>query len=58
MERGQGDTSAVQDIRDTFGIPVVSIASLDDVMTFIDADTDLARYAPEITAYRSRYGTK
>ena len=36
MERGQGETSAVQDIRDTFGIPVVSIATLDDVMTFID----------------------
>ena len=43
MERGHGDTSAVQDIRDTFGIPVVPIATLDDVMTFIEASTDLAR---------------
>ncbi len=58
MERGQGDTSAVQDIRDTFGIHVVSIATLDDVLTFIEADSDLARYTPEITDYRARYGTQ
>jgi orotate phosphoribosyltransferase len=58
MERGQGDTSAVQDIRDAFGIPVVSIATLDDVLRFIEANSDLARYAPEIAEYRARYGTK
>jgi orotate phosphoribosyltransferase len=58
MERGQGETSAVQDIRDTFAIPVASIATLDDVLAFIEAHTDLARYAPAIAAYRARYGTK
>jgi orotate phosphoribosyltransferase len=57
MERGRGETSAVQDVRDTFGIPVVSIATLDDVMTFIDTRSDLARMRPAITEYRTRYGT-
>jgi len=57
MERGQGETSAVQDIRDTFGIPVVSIATLDDVMTFIDTRGDLAQMRPAIADYRARYGT-
>ena len=57
MERGQGEASAVQDIRDTFGIPVVSIATLDDVMTFIDSRSDLARMRPAIADYRARYGT-
>jgi len=57
MERGQGESSAVQDIRDTFGIPVVSIATLDDVMTFIDSRSDLARMRPAIADYRARYGT-
>jgi len=36
----------------------VSIATLDDVLTFIEADADLARYTPEITEYRARYGTQ
>ena len=57
MERGQGESSAVQDIRDTFGIPVVSIATLDDVMTFIDSRRDLSSTRPAIADYRARYGT-
>jgi orotate phosphoribosyltransferase len=58
MERGQGETSAVEDVRNAFGIPVVSIATLADVMTFIDARPDLAAVRPAIHAYRERYGTQ
>ena len=58
MERGHGTSSAVQDVRDTFGIPVVSIATLDDVMTFVDRHPELAAARAEITAYRQRYGTQ
>jgi orotate phosphoribosyltransferase len=57
MERGAGETSAVQDIRDAFGIPVVAIATLDDVMTFIESRPELAAARPAITAYRERYGS-
>jgi len=57
MERGQGETSAVQDVRNTFGIPVVSIATLDDVMTFIDGRAELTRMRPAIAEYRAQYGT-
>src|SRR4030067_326028 len=32
MERGQGELSAVQAVQRTFGIPVVSIATLDDLL--------------------------
>jgi orotate phosphoribosyltransferase len=56
MERGQGETSAVQDVRDTFGIPVVSIATLDDVMTFIEGRPELASTRSAVTDYRARYG--
>ena len=56
MERGQGETSAVQDVRDTFGIPVVSIATLDDVMTFIEGRPELASTRAAVTDYRARYG--
>ncbi|MDE2209470.1 MAG: orotate phosphoribosyltransferase [Betaproteobacteria bacterium] len=56
MERGSGETSAVQDVRDTWGIPVVAIATLDDVMAFIDGRAELAAVRPAIAAYRERYG--
>ena len=41
MERGQGECSAVQEVRDAYGIPVVAIATLDDVMRFIAGRPDL-----------------
>ena len=56
MERGHGDTSAVQEVRDTFGIPVIAIATLDDVMRFIDGRPELAAAGPAIAAYRAQYG--
>jgi orotate phosphoribosyltransferase len=56
MERGQGERSAVQEVRDQFGIPVVAIATLDDVMAFIAGQPALEAHAQAVTAYRDRYG--
>lgn len=56
MERGQGTTSAVQDVSDVYGIPVVAIANLDDVMAFIAGRAELSAMRPAIAAYRERYG--
>jgi orotate phosphoribosyltransferase len=56
MERGQGEASAVQEVRDNYGIPVVAIATLDDVMAFIAGRPDLAAHAQAVTDYRARYG--
>ena len=56
MERGQGDRSAVQEVRDTYGIPVVAIATLDDVMRFIAGRPDLEGWQPAVSAYRAQYG--
>ncbi|HET9046957.1 MAG TPA: orotate phosphoribosyltransferase [Casimicrobiaceae bacterium] len=56
MERGQGERSAVREVRDDFGIPVIAIATLDDVMTFIAGRPELTQYADTITQYRARYG--
>lgn len=57
MERGQGEKSAVQEVRESFGIPVVAIATLDDLMTFIGTRSDLAALAPRVAAYREQYGS-
>jgi orotate phosphoribosyltransferase len=56
MERGQGDRSAVQEVRDAYGIPVVAIATLDDVMRFIAGRPDLEAWQPAVSAYRAQYG--
>jgi orotate phosphoribosyltransferase len=56
MERGQGDVSAVQEVRDRFGVPVIAIATLDDVMQFLAARPELAAQRDAVSAYRSQYG--
>jgi orotate phosphoribosyltransferase len=57
MERGQGEKSAVQEVQESYGMPVVAIATLDDLMTFIETRSDLADLTPRIAAYRAQYGT-
>ena len=53
-----GAYSAVQSVSQEFGIPVVAIASLHDVMTFLtaSADAELKQYLPAVKAYRLKYG--
>ncbi|MFH1603992.1 MAG: orotate phosphoribosyltransferase [Pseudomonadota bacterium] len=56
MERGTGELSAVQEVRREFGLPVVAIANLDDLMQFLGAKPDLAQHLIEIQHYRQLYG--
>ena len=58
MERGQGAASAVQEVRATYGIPVMAIATLDDLMQFIAGQPALMATAPAVAAYRLQYGAK
>ena len=55
-ERGRGSVSAVQELQQQFGVPVVSIATLDDVMAFVEGRPELAAHRPRIAAYRAQYG--
>ena len=56
MERGQGTKSAVQEVRDTYGIPVTAIATLDDLMAFVAGHAALKGYGTAVAAYRAQYG--
>ena len=58
MERGQGARSAVLEVQDAYGIPVIAIATLDDVMAFISGRDELRRYATAVAAYRAQYGVR
>jgi orotate phosphoribosyltransferase len=56
MERGQGSASAVQEVRALYGIPVVAIATLDDLMGFLGSRADLSSQRAAVEAYRKQYG--
>ena len=65
MEKGGNaevmtETSAVQDVEKTLGIPVVSIANLADLLSFMDGTSDAAKaasaYRDAVKAYRQKYG--
>jgi orotate phosphoribosyltransferase len=50
--------SAVQEVERDYGIPVVSIANLDDIMSYLElaATPELASYQTAVAQYRARYG--
>jgi len=56
MERGQGSASAVQEVQASYGIPVVAIATLDDLLGFLGSRADLAGHTAAVEAYRRQYG--
>lgn len=56
MERGQGDLSAIGDIEKRHGIPVISIASLDDLMGWLKDHAEFRQNLKAIAEYRELYG--
>jgi orotate phosphoribosyltransferase len=65
MERAGPDDalsqrSAVQEVEAAYGIPVLAIANLDDVMHYLAAETTQAQHVrgfrPAVERYRERYG--
>jgi orotate phosphoribosyltransferase len=53
-----GDKSAVQAVEQEFGLPVVAIANLADLMAFLtrSSNAELTTYLPAVKAYREKYG--
>ncbi|MCX7140075.1 MAG: orotate phosphoribosyltransferase [Proteobacteria bacterium] len=56
LERGAGELSAVQEVREKFGLPVIAIADLDDLVQFLGARPDMKQQLMEIERYRQTYG--
>ena len=56
MERGSGTLSAVQEVRQMYGIPVITIATLDDLTGYLATDQGLAPHLEAVRQYRERYG--
>ncbi|MGA9420914.1 MAG: orotate phosphoribosyltransferase [Rhodanobacteraceae bacterium] len=55
-ERGQGSGSATQEITRQFGIPVISIARLADLLSYCDKHSELVEHRERMRLYRQRYG--
>ncbi|BDX22426.1 orotate phosphoribosyltransferase [Polynucleobacter sp. TUM22923] len=53
-----GEKSAVQAVQEEFGIPVIAIANLADLMSFLTTSSDavLTDYLPAVKTYREQYG--
>src|SRR5262245_14350589 len=56
MERGAGDLSAIQEIEKQHKIPVISIATLDDLVGLLAGRAELRKDLEAIKEYRQRYG--
>jgi orotate phosphoribosyltransferase len=56
MERGQGALSAVQEVEQQHGMPVVSIVNLDDLMAFLADKPEWQATLAAIKGYRTQYG--
>lgn len=56
QERGQGALSAAQEVTHEFGIPVLAIASLGNLLDFAAERPELSAQRDRLQDYRNRYG--
>ena len=56
QERGQGERSAAQEVVSEFGIPVIAIAGLDDLIEFLESRSVTDIDIEAIRRYRNTYG--
>ena len=56
MERGTGSLSAVQEVEQDYRIPVVAVASLDDLMAYLQQRPDFKAHEAAVAQYRQEYG--
>ena len=56
QERGQTELSAVQEVEKSYGIPVVSVARLSNLIDYLGGHPELESNLDAVRAYRTRYG--
>ncbi len=57
QEKGQRELSAIQEIEQTYGIPVIAIVTLTQILEFVRSEADCRGHLPAIEDYRQRYGS-
>ena len=56
QERGQGPYSAVQELKQSLDIPVVSIVQLDDLINLLEESSEYEEFLEPVLNYRKHYG--
>lgn len=56
MERGTGEKSAVQEVREQYGMPVVAVATLADLIAYLKTDSEWSERLNAVSRYREQYG--
>ena len=55
-ERGDGERSAVQQVEQDWGLTVVSVVSLHDIIAWVETHPEMAQHREALEQYRERYG--
>lgn len=58
MECGSGDLSAVQEVGIRYGIPVLCIATLNDLIHYLRGHAELQAHLDAVKRYRAEYGVR
>ena len=56
--REQGGISAVQEVQRNYNIPVIAIATLDDLLVYLQGNQEAGQYLSAVQSYREQYGVK
>ena len=56
QERGQGELSAAQEVQRDYGIPVVAVAGLGDLMAYLEHHPEFSSHQAAVARYREQYG--
>jgi orotate phosphoribosyltransferase len=58
QERGQGETSAIQEVEKDYGLNVANIVCLDNLVEYLESSKNEADHLGAIHSYREQYGVK
>jgi orotate phosphoribosyltransferase len=56
QERGQGPYSAVQELKQSLDIPVISIVQLDDLIDILEESSEYEEFLEPVLNYRKQFG--
>ena len=56
-ERGNGERSAVQQVEQDWGLTVVSVVSLHDIIAWVESNPAMTQHSGALEQYRERYGS-
>jgi orotate phosphoribosyltransferase len=56
QEKGQGELSAIQEVEQSFGVPVISIINLNHIIDYLETQSGQQEMVDKIKRYRETYG--